>query len=698
MAQFRMIPRIARSLLVAAALSLVRAQPPATPPAAPAAGAAAAATPDDEILKELKLPDADIDSILSTLEYLTGRTILRPASLPTATYNIRITKPIPKSEAVLAIETVLALNGVGVSPQGDRFLVITPLTLTRTSTPEMLTGSAFDQPPSGKVAVKIFQLDFLRVQEFVQMVAGILNPQFGGASVQFPTANAVLITDSVANLQRVEALLGIIDKPSLGALKPKFYPLKFTKASDVVSKMRTILTPLAQQLGQATTYSADDGGAQIIVMTDPRQFPLFDDLIAKLDVKSNPFTKNDVIYLKHADAKEVVTLLTTIITGQNTAAQKANANALRPGQGISSVGGPIPQPVPGQPTPAPVMPAAVAAAADAVLGGTNEFSSLLTIAPDARSNAIVVSGTPDDLRLITNLVEKLDIVLAQVRLEVVIAEVSLSDNNTSGISQLGLIVAGDKLTGFSGAVPGAALTDGKVSRPTATVPVSSGFDLAATLAITTTPRKSNTSILSQPSITTTHNKEAKFFFGETRPIVSGVTSTPTAAGTTSGFSTSSQVQQQEIGTTITVKPLIGKDGSVQLDIKMDVSEVGDKVKVDNNDQYVIAKRTANSFTIANSGEIVVLGGMQRKRDGRSTSRLGPIPIIGDLLGSRSKEDQRTDLIFFLRPIVLTNTPADNAEAMKRVEGFEKDQRDGLKQRLDPNYVPAPKTFLEKVLR
>ena len=692
-----MIPRLAR-LLVAALVSFAIAlgqPPPATSAAAPTTPGAAA-TPDDEMLKELRLPDTDIDSILDLLTILTGRSVLRPASLPTATYNIKITKPIPKSEAVLAIQTVLALNGVGISPQGERFFVVTPLTMTRASAPEMITGSAFDQPPSGKIAAKIFQLDFLRIAEFVGMIAGILNQQTGGASVQFPTANAVLITDSVSNLQRVEALLQIIDKPSLGGVKPKFYPVKFTKASDVVTKMRTILTPLQQQLGTATTYSADDGGGQIIVMTDHRQYPLFDDLIAKLDVKSNPFTRNDVLNLKHADAKEVATLITQLITGMTGAAQRANAQSVRPGQGVANIGAPV---VPGQPAPAPMPVApAVSAAINEALGGTNEFSTYATVFPDARTNSIVVSGTPDDLRIITGLIEKLDIVLAQVRLEVLIAEVSLSDNHTSGISQLGLIVAGDKLTGFSGSFPGVAVSSGTVTRATATTPVSGPLDLAATLAINTTPRKSHTSILSQPSITTTHNKDAKFFFGETRPIVQGVTSTPTAGGTTSGFSTSSQVQQQEIGTTITVKPLIGKDGSVQLDIKMDVSEVGERVKVDNNDQYVIAKRTANSFTIANSGEIVVLGGMQRKRDGRSTSRLGPIQILGDLLGSRSRDDQRTDLIFFLRPIVLTNTPADNAEAMKRVEGFEKDQRDGIKQRLNPNYEPPPKTFLEKVLK
>ncbi|MBI5767376.1 MAG: type II secretory pathway, component PulD [Verrucomicrobia bacterium] len=689
-----MIPRFVRLLVAAAAsLALVRAQPP-PPPATAAPAAAKPATPDDDMLKELKLPDSDIDSVLSLLEILTGRSVLRPASLPTATYNIKITKPIPKSEAVLAIETVLALNGVGVSPQGDRFLVITPLILTRTSAPEMITGSAFDQPPSGKPATKIFQLDFLRVAEFAQMVAGILNPQYGGG-VQLPNANALLVTDSVSNLQRVEALLGMIDKPTLGALKPKFYPLKYTKASDVVSKMRTILTPLQQQLGQATTYSADDGGAQIIVMTDPRQYPLFDDPIARLDVKSNPFTKNDVIPLKHADAKEVASLLTTIINGQNTAAQRANANALRPGQGAASAIAPTPQPVPGQPV--PIAPALVSAAVDAVLGGSNEFSSLLTIAPDARSNAIVVSGTPDDLRLINNLIEKLDVILAQVRLEVVIAEVTLDDNHSSGISQLGLNVSGDKLIGFSGSTGDGTISigEGTITRPGGTATVTGPFDLAAALTIKTTPRKNNTSILSKPSITTTHNKDAKFFFGETRPVVSGVTSTPTAATTTTGFSTSSQVQQQEIGTTITVKPLIGADGSVQLDIKMDISDVTGEVLIDNNRQYIIGKRTVNSVATAKTGEIVWIGGMLKHKDTKSSSRLGPIPILGDLFGSRSRADNRVDLVVFIRPVVLLNTRVDNKEAMERVDKLPQ-QHEILKQ-IDPTHVVPPKSLIEKVL-
>jgi general secretion pathway protein D len=692
-----MISRLTRPLfvaLVASFLPSVWAQPPL--PTGPAAALAPApAKPDDELVS-LKLPDADIDTILSTLELYTGKVILRPAALPTATYNLKIDKKIPKSEAIIYLQTILSLNLIGVTPLGDNALKVVNLTMTKSEAPEMITGSTFAQAASGKVATKIFQLEFMRVTEFAQMVQTMLNPNLQGL-VQLQNANAAIITDSVSNLQRVELLLRELDRPT-GGMKPKFYPLTSAKASDLVTKIRGIIQgPLQLQLGTATTFTADDRTNQIIVVTDPRLYPFFDELIAKLGGKSDPNTRNEVIYLKHAEATKVSTLLTQLISGQTAASQRANGQSVRPGQT-----GPVTPTMPVNPVPAlPVAPVTLAntPGLDSVLGsGSNEFSGLVTIVPDERSNAVVVSGTVDDLRLITALIEKLDTILAQVRLEVVIAEVTLDDNSSTGIGALGLKVEGDKLIAFSGSATGAglAVASGTVTRPTATNLISGPWDLAGELSISATPRKNNTNILSSPSITTTHNKEAVFFFGETRPVISGTTATPTTGGTTTGFSTQSNIQQQEIGTTITVKPLIGIDGSVQLDIKQDISDVTGEVKIDNNTQYIIGKRKTTSYITARSGEIYVLAGYQKNKDSRGTSRRGPIPFIGDLLGARTNNKNRVELVIFLRPVIITNTPADNAEAMRRVETL--DQRELVKQRLNPNYVPKPPTLLEKVLK
>ena len=684
-----MTSRLARPLLAVflAAVPVVRSQPPAptTPPPA------ASAKPKEELFT-IKLPDADIDSILSALETYTGKIILRPSALPTATYNLKVENK-PKAEIIGYILTILSLNRIGVAPLGDNALKVVDLTMTRTEAPEMISGSAFDQPPSGKIATKIFQLDFMRVAEFAAMVQTLLNPNLQGL-VQLQNANAAIITDSVSNLQRIELLLRDLDRPTAG-MKPKFYTLKSAKASDLVGKIRTIITgPLQLQLGQATTFSADDRTNQIIVVTDPRQHEFFDDLINKLDGKSDPNTRNEVIYLKHAEAAKVSTLLTQLISGQTAASQRVNGQSARPGQAAQPAA-PI---APGQPAaPAPAATTGIASI-DSLLGsGSNEFSGLTTIFPDERSNAVIVSGTVDDIRLLTALIEKVDVILAQVRIEVVIAEVTLDDNQTSGISALGLKIDGDKLIGFSGATPGLSITNGTVTRRGGTASVSGPFDLAGEIGIGVTPRKNNTSILSVPSITTSHAKEATFFSGETRPIISGSTSTPVGAtGTTSGFSTNSSVTQQEIGITLTVKPLIGNDGSVQLEITQKVDDVAGTVRIDNNDQPIIARRNTKSFVTAQTGSIYVLGGIQRSKQSKQSNRLGPIPIIGDLFGSRTNTTTRTDLIFFLRPTVLTNTVADNAAALRRVENLP--QRDEIKKELDPNFVPPKETLRDKLFK
>jgi general secretion pathway protein D len=694
----RLCLAVATSFLCLDALAQNPQQPsplPTNPPATPTANNTPAAQPglaqrnrvagDPNELVQLKLPDADINTMLDALEIYTGKIILRPQQLTTQTYNLRFPEPIPKWEAVLAIETVLALNGIGTAPMSDRFLKVINLQNVKTETPEMITGSTLDLPQSGRSAAKFFQLEFARATEVQPLLQNILNPFYGGAMV-LPNANALLITDSISNLQRVERLLQDIDRPSTAGMKPKFYTLNEAKASDVVNKLRTIITgTLQMQVGTATNFSADDRTNQIILLTDPRQHEFFDDLIRRLDQRADPNTRNDVIYLKHAKAEEVVTVITRIINGQTTA-QRQGAGSVRPGL----VAGPQPG--------APAAPANAAAPAPAIVSGTNsgeganEFSALMTVVNDNRSNSIVVSGTADDIRLVRALVDKLDIVLSQVRLEVVIAEVTLDDNNESGISALGLKIEGDKLVGFSGTETTVAITNGVVTRPGA---VSGAMDLAAEIAIKTTPRKRNNSIITVPSVTTSHGKEAVFFSGETRPVVTGTIQS--AAGGTTGLASSSTVTQQQIGTRITVTPFIGSDQSVQLDMKQTIEDVIGTVQVDQNQQYIIGRRETTNYVTAKSGDIIVLGGFRKDTNIRETNRLGPIPILGDIFGSRKKTKNRLELVIFLRPTVLTNQPTvDNADAFKRIERLP--TGGDIKGALDPNYISPPSSLLEKITR
>jgi general secretion pathway protein D len=277
---------------------------------------------------------------------------------------------------------------------------------------------------------------------------------------------------------------------------------------------------------------------------------------------------------------------------------------------------------------------------------------------DVRSNSIVVSGTKDDLRLLHQLIDKVDVVLPQVRVEVVIAEVTLTDADTSGISALGMNVTNGKLVGVSGTFGGGTLA----GNGSAFATLAKGNDLSGIIALSTTPTKSDTRILSVPTITTTHNKEATIFVGESRPVITG---TQSSAGTT-GLVTSSTVSQRDIGIQLKVLPLIGKDGSVQMQVTQQVEDILGQVTLDGNLQPIIGRRSTDSFVSAMSGEIIVLGGLQRTQSLNDANRLGPIPFLGDLFGSSTKSTTRTELVIFMRPYVLNNSAVDNLNAMNRI--------------------------------
>jgi general secretion pathway protein D len=597
-----------------------------------------------------------LDAVLYQLGQLTGRSIIRPQALPaTEGYTISL-PPMPKSEAVRALETMLDLSGIAVTPLGRHFLKVIPIGQARTEAPQMITGSTLELPPSGRIASKLFQLHFLRATEIKDQITPLLNPNLGGPVI-FEKSNAMLITDSISTLQRVETLIDRLDRPMTMGLQPKFYPIHYAKASDLVSKITAILKPpLSEELSSATSITADDRTNQIVVLTDPRQFPLFDELIGKLDVQAAPNTRTEVIFLKHAAAKDVATLLTNLVTGRNEANGR-NEQSGAAGQTAAR----MPTLTPTPPTPNTAVARALPQAVASVLGTASpaaEFSNLVTILPDDRSNSIVVSGTVDDIRLIKQIVEKVDVLLAQVSIQVVIAEVTLSNTATSGINALNLTFGTDAVRGTH--ITNFDTTGASSSSPSGIAGwnITSGVvnPLAFQAALTNVGARNNVKILSADTIVTTHNKQAEFVVSQQQPIITGSTSVPSSTTTTNGLATSSQVSYQNIGIDVKVTPLIGDDGSIQLDIDQKVDDIAGYTTIDGNQQPIIGHREATSFINVKNNQMIVLGGLQQTKVTNNHTKLGflyEIPILSNLLGARTHETDRTELLLFVRPHIIS---------------------------------------------
>lgn len=667
---------------------------------APAGTLAPGVNPDDPV-GELILRDTPLDAVLTQLEQLTGRIVLRPQALPAPQITLNA-RALTRAEAIFALETVLSLNGIGLVPSEDRFLKVVPITNVRAEAPELYVGSLRDEPASGKVVSKLFRLQHIDTTTFQQQVAQFLSGF--GSIVPFQNSNAVIVTDTVANLQRLEYVVEEVDRQV--EVETKFYEIRYAQASELAQQIRTMLESARTSLqgtagaargaaapGQApgqppqpgappqpagaaavesgaslqsvltsnTSITPDDRTNQIIVITNPANLPFFDNLIAKLDVSAEPLTSIAVIPMNYAKADELAGLLSDFISGRSQARGERGSRTAPRAPRTSPF--PEREPYGAEPqTPANEArnQAVEQAVANATGEGTSQFSELVTINSDERTNSIIVAGTNNDIALLKRVIAELDVVLAQVRIDVLIAEVTLDDNIRRGIDAFrvhfrqsdSLLEIGDL------GVPGLGLDvsgnlDGYTLR---------NFEYTAILDVASD--SSNINLLSAPNIVTTHNQPASVVVGESRPILSS-----TITGLTGGVTTQ-QVNYQDIALTLDVTPLIGPNDVVQLEVKQAVNDVGPTIEIGDIEQPSIVRREASAFLSVKSGEMIVLGGLTRNSVRRTKTKmflLGEIPLLGELFTRHVNLNSKQELLIFLRPVVLRNTSDAHANALESLQ-------------------------------
>lgn len=596
------------------------------------------------------LVDENALQIVAMIEELSGKTALVAQNIPQTSINFSSRVTLSKQDALRALESLLSMNGISVVPLDDKFFRVVQSGEINFQAPDFLTGSSLNLPPSEKRYSKLYEPKFLGVTELQPVLRPFLSPQAGFVVIE--KASALLVTDALTNLQRIEMLLQKIDQPSPVVEEIVFYSLQHVKARDLVQRLQNMQkTSLKRYLDGNTTFEADERTNQIIVLTHTSNVPLIDRIINNIDVDVAPSTRSEVYYIKHAEATNVASLLQQVISDRRANRDEGSVN--------NSGNPPIPVPTPqtGDTPPASTPNSADTSVANSLIGDNEnvQFSDQVSVVADERSNAIVVSGTASDLAHIQGLVSKIDIVLAQVRIDVLIVEVTLTKDQVRGLDTFGVSLDDLNNVGLNLAGPSTS----RLSEPSFSYAGSfNRFTFDA--VINTSQRNSNVEVLSNPTLITTHNQEATITVGESRPVI---TSTNTD---TTGINTQSSVSFRDIGIELKVKPLISADGVVQMEISQKVESVVDTVRISNNDQPVIGKREAISFVTVSDNNVIVLGGLQERLVTEAKAKmtfLGSLPILGDALFSpTTQEKTNRELIIFLRPKVLYNTDMASQDA------------------------------------
>ena len=647
-------------------------------------------SPEDEVPQVLLAGDTT-DQVLSLLEMLSGRVILRPQNLPEMAFNFDSQGALTRAEAIKAIESILSMNGLAVVEMDDKFLRAVPVNApVNALTPEFITdGSLPDDLNSQKLYAKIYSIQYVEMARAVQVIQqfrtqGLPEP------VIFEQSSKLLITDSLNNLKLIDEVLLTADTPSARKEELVFVQLKNTQAREIAQRLQSLLTQSLQGflVGQ-TVIEADERTNQIILLTHPANRALIDPMVANLDVNVSPLTSTRIFQANNArvsggeegEGAGLIAILNEIIAGQREARQRAE-NQRNANNRNNNSRQPTPNPQQEGPAQSPVIETSSGSNSD---GAQNvQFSEYVGVVADERTNSVIAFGTESDLKQIEILMEQLDVLLPQVLIEVIITEVTLRENETRGIDTLGIDIDSVggvwSLSNIATTGGGIGISDGNISDVSLGGTLSD-FDLD--LFIGSAAGNGNVRVLNAPQILTTHARTASIKVGQQRPFVT------TAQSDTTGNSINNSVEFRNIGIELEVTPLIGSNGKIQLDIKQTVDNLVTTTNVGDIEQPVIGNRVAESYVNVHDGDVVILGGLQEYNFSDSQSRmalLGKIPILGDLIFTENKkEGDRRELILFIRPRILAESSeaaAFTEETLSRNPRFEKNVKHFLEHGLN----------------
>ena len=587
-------------------------------------------------INALTLVNEPLENVLTLLERWTNKIIIIGNNLPKATFNLSIPMPLSQEEAISALKSLLTANGIAVTPINDKTLRVVPSNRAKSTSPEIVSRESLHQRPgSQEICCCLFRLENMTANEGARTIMPWLTP-LTSSIVTLHKANSLFVTDMLSNLQQLDKILAKVDK--VGDVKESI--LFFTPKNASAESLKTNFEALRDgalkcYLYGTTNFAADKATNLFTVVTPKGNEDLIRRFVEKLDVNVDPLVQHHVFRIQHGSAKDTTELIKKLMQQQKQSESVTGASLKSNSNG-------------------------------------DAFSKQLSLECDERLNAIVACGTPSDIRQIQNLINQLDVILPQVRIEVVIAEVALKKGQASGLESFGY-------TNLGANGPSSVNTIKDIKVPTLASNVSNAvfqietlnfrkFGMSAIVNVAKT--NSNVSILSSPTLLTTHARESLLKITEVQPYLSSI---QTKTGDVADISNHS-IQKEEAGIELTVKPLIGTNGMIQLEIDQKIdSFTPNTIKIGGQDLTIpyINRREAKSFVSVKSGEMLVLAGLKKKEITDTKKKmfiLGDIPLLGDALFSgKSKVENVTEMIIFIRPFLLNN----EADAQQNSDEYRK---------------------------
>ena len=616
----------------------------------------------------LNFVNAEIEAVARTMATITGRNVVvdpRVKGVMTLTTERAVAPAIAYNQFLASLRlqgfTVVESGGLDkVLPEADAKLQSATVTV----------GTAATSPVGNQIITQIFRLNYESANNLVAILRPLISPN-NTINVN-PGNNSLVITDYADNLRRLGRIIAAMDVSN--ATDIEILPLKHAIASDLAPLVLRLIEATAGSVG-AVPGQAGDSSFRTILVAEPRsnslilraanpaRVALVKSLVEKLDRATDTGANGAagniyVVYLKNAEATKLAITLRAAVSAE------AGRATVLPG------------------IPAPAGPAG--ASASQALAQSAQQSTGGQIQADPATNSLIITASEPQYRQIRAVIDKLDVRRAQVYVESLIAEVNadkaaefgiqwqgpLGKNGDGSIGLLGtnFRVGGTNIislaTGGGTVAPSAGLNIGVANQTT--VNGGSGIYVLGFLA-RFLQANGDGNILSTPNLLTLDNEEAKIVIGQNVPFVTGqFTNAGGNANTVNPFQT---IERKDVGLTLKVKPQISENGTVRLTISQEVSTVQAST-INAANGPTTNKRSIDTNVLVADGSIVVLGGLlsdEYSGNQEKVPGLGDLPLFGNLFKSESRSRKKTNLMVFLRPVVVRDSSATDALSVDRYD-------------------------------
>lgn len=654
----------------------------------------------------LNFANAEIEAVARTMATITGRNVVVDPRVK-GQLTLITERAVPPMAAFQQFLAALRLQGFTVVESAGLYKVVPEADAKlQGGSVSVSQGGATGGPAGGQIVTQIFKLNFENAANLVPVLRPLISPN-NTINVN-PGNNSLVITDYADNLQRLARIVAAMDVSN--ATDVEVIPLRNAIAADLVPLVSRLIDGGSNGAAPGAVQGQTDNAFKTTLLAEPRSNSLIlraanparvamvRSLVEKLDQPPAPGSSAStgnihVVYLKNADATKLATTLraamssasgaATTSTGGNgsstpsTTTGITNTSMLGSGTSSSSAGL-------GSGT-------ALGAGAGSSNTNSNQPSTGGQIQADPTTNSLIISAPEPQYRQLRAVIDKLDGRRAQVLVESLIVEVSASKLAQFGIQWQGTIGAGNNGTvGVIGTNSGtaganilgatAAIASGNATT-TATAVGSLGGGLNMALAPSINGQyylgalanflqnSGDANVLSTPNLMTLDNEEAKIVIGNNVPFVTGsYANTGGNSGAVNPFNT---VERKDVGLMLRVRPQISENGTVKMSIYQEVSKIDAATLKDTNGPTT-SKRSIESNVVVDDGNIIVIGGLLEDSYSQAEDKvpvMGDIPVVGALFRSENRSRKKTNLMVFLRPVVVRDSMTSDALMTDRYEAI-----------------------------